>query len=69
MLILLWLSRWTAWVDSANDAVITACDFVGMDGYPYWQGTSIEDAYDVFFQSLHKTKDHVNSVHSGIWVW
>ena len=29
------VDTWTAWVNSANDAVIHACDFIGMDGYPY----------------------------------
>jgi exo-beta-1,3-glucanase (GH17 family) len=29
------VDTWTAWVDSANEAVIKACDFVGHDGYPY----------------------------------
>ena len=26
------VDTWTAWVDSKNNAVITACDFIGMDG-------------------------------------
>lgn len=67
--VLIAVISWTAWVDSANDAVTTACEFVGMDGYPYWQGSSIETAYDVFFKSLQDTKTHVNSVKSGIPVW
>lgn len=63
------VDTWTAWVDSANDAVIEACDFVGMDGYPYWQDASIDDAYNVFFTSYDNTLNHVNSVKSGVWVW
>lgn len=62
------VDTYTAWIDSANDAVITACDFIGMDAYPYWQGASIEDAYDVFFQAYQETKDHVQSVGSDAWV-
>jgi exo-beta-1,3-glucanase (GH17 family) len=30
------VDTWTVWVDSANWAVIEACDFVGTDGYSYW---------------------------------
>lgn len=63
------VDTWTAWVDSANDAVIKACDFAGMDGYPYWQGASIDNAYNVFFESYQNTLNHVNSVKSGVWVW
>lgn len=28
------VDTWTAWVDGANTEVITASDFIGMDGYP-----------------------------------
>lgn len=63
------VDTWTAWVDGANNDVITACDFVGMDGYPYWQDASIANAYDVFFKSYQDTLNHVNSVKSGTWVW
>jgi len=60
---------WTAWVDNANNEVITASDMVIMDGYPYWQGASINNAKTVFFQSLDATKSHVNSVKPGVPVW
>jgi len=63
------VDTWTAWVDGANDAVTKACDFVGLDGYPYWQESSIEDAYNVFFKSYQDTLDHVQSVKAGTWVW
>lgn len=63
------VDTWTAWVDGANDEVTKACDFVGMDGYPYWQGSSIDDAYNVFFQSYTDVKNHVQSIGSGAWVW
>lgn len=63
------VDTWTAWVDAANNEVITACDFAGMDGYPYWQDADINDANSVFFESLTATQNAVNSVHSGIWVW
>jgi exo-beta-1,3-glucanase (GH17 family) len=59
------VDTWTAWVDSANTAVIEACDFLGMDGYPYFQDASIQDANDVFWTSV----DKVRSVSQGRWVW
>ncbi|KAK4502866.1 hypothetical protein PRZ48_006292 [Zasmidium cellare] len=63
------VDTWTAWVDSANDEVIKACDFVGMDGYPYWQDADISTAEDVFFKSYQDTLNHVQSVKAGTWVW
>lgn len=62
------VDTYNAWTNSANDDVIKACDFIGMDAYPYWQGSSIEDAYNVFFQAYQETKNHVQSVGSGAWV-
>jgi len=31
------VDTWTAWVNGSNNAVIRACDWVGMDAYPYFQ--------------------------------
>ena len=66
------VDTWTAWVDGANSAVIEACDFVGTDGYPYFQNTEangIDVAYNLFFDSLQNVRGTVNSVKSGVWVW
>jgi len=63
------VDTWTAWVNGANTAVITACDFVGMDGYPYWQGSDINGSKDVFFQSYQATKNAVSAAGSSAWVW
>lgn len=52
------VDTWTAWVNSSNDAVTTACDWIGMDGYPYFQTTmdnSITDANTTFFNSYEAT--------------
>ena len=59
------VDTWTAWVDPANVAVIEACDFLGHDGYPYFQYTDINDAYDQFFENLSQ----VRAVSQGKWVW
>lgn len=40
-----------------------------MDGYPYWQSTAIGDAPSVFWQSVDATRNAVNSVSPGKWVW
>ncbi|KAI7213419.1 glycoside hydrolase [Hortaea werneckii] len=63
------VDTWTAWVDDANKAVITASDFIGLDGYPYFQSSSIEDAYNVFWDSVTATRNQVNEVSPGKWVW
>ncbi len=33
------VDTWTAYVNGSNVAVIEACDFLGMDAYPYYQNT------------------------------
>lgn len=66
------VDTWTAWVDGANTAVIEACDFVGTDGYPYWQDTqanSVEQGYNLFWESMQNVEDVVNAAHPGAWVW
>src|SRR5205814_8687491 len=63
------VDTWTAWVNSANTAVIQACDFVGTDGYPYYQDSSIDDSANVFWESVQRTRDVVNNVKPGTWVW
>lgn len=63
------VDTWTAWVDGANEVVLKASDFIGMDGYPYFQNAAIEDAANVFWQSVQATRDAVNRVSPGKWVW
>ncbi|KAK3066977.1 hypothetical protein LTR53_016414 [Teratosphaeriaceae sp. CCFEE 6253] len=63
------VDTWTAWVNDANKAVITACDFIGLDGYPYFQNAAIADASNVFWQSVDATRTQVNKVSPGKWVW
>lgn len=59
------VDTWTAWVDSANAEVITASDFLGMDGYPYFQNSAISDAANVFWESVNATEN----VADGKPVW
>ncbi|KAK0122571.1 hypothetical protein ONS96_009613 [Cadophora gregata f. sp. sojae] len=45
------VDTWTAWVNGANADVIRACDFVGTDGYPYFENTKtngIDQSYNLF---------------------
>ncbi|KAJ9645848.1 hypothetical protein H2201_008205 [Coniosporium apollinis] len=63
------VDTWTAWVDPANEAVIHASDFVGMDGYPYWQGATPVQMRDTFWASVQATRDVVHRVKPGTWVW
>jgi len=66
------VDTWTAWVDGANTAVIQASDFIGTDGYPYFQsnnGNSINDAYNLFWESVDNVRNAVNAAHPGAWVW
>jgi glucan endo-1,3-beta-D-glucosidase len=37
------VDTWTAWVNGSNQAVIDACDFIGVDAYPYFQNTMPND--------------------------
>jgi exo-beta-1,3-glucanase (GH17 family) len=37
--------------------------------YPYFQNTAIENAANVFWQSVTDTRNAVNRVSPGKWVW
>ena len=63
------VDTWTAWVKSENNPVIKACDFIGTDGYPYFQDVAAQDNEKTFWDSVQAVRDVVNSVHPGAWVW
>lgn len=49
---------WTAYVNSSNNALIEALDWVGVDAYPYFETTnpnSIENSPDLFFNAYDAT--------------
>lgn len=60
------VDTWTAWVDGANVAVVDAVDFLGMDGYPYFQKSSIGDASAVFWKSVTDTQKAAKG--KPVWV-
>ena len=56
------VDTWTAWVNSSNEAVIDASDFIGFDAYPYFQNTmpnDISNAKALFQEAYQKTVDAV----------
>jgi glucan endo-1,3-beta-D-glucosidase len=63
------VDTWTAWVNGSNNAVIDACDFIGMDAYPYFQSTqanSIENGAGLFNDALGATKAAVGG--KPVWI-
>lgn len=53
------VDTWTAWVNSSNEVVIDASDFLGFDGYPYFQKTQQNDighSKSLFDDALGATK-------------
>ncbi|KNG82215.1 glucan endo-1,3-beta-glucosidase eglC [Aspergillus nomiae NRRL 13137] len=62
------VDTWTAWTNGSNSAVIDAVDWLGFDGYPYFQSSmsnSISDAKALFDSSVAQTK----AVANGKEVW
>lgn len=65
---------WTAWQDGVNAPVIQASDFVGHQGYPYWEGKTIDQGADAFWTNLDKTVKGVAAASGGdanakpVWV-
>lgn len=60
------VDTYTEWINSTNNAVIEACDFLGMDGYPYYQNKSIDVAEAVFTSDLKQTQ--AASQGKPVWV-
>jgi exo-beta-1,3-glucanase (GH17 family) len=49
-------------VDPKNKPLIRACDFIGTDEYPYWQGATIPQSAEVFWDSVQEVIDAANEV-------
>lgn len=63
------VDTWTAWVNGSNAEVINEVDWVGFDGYPYFQNTmanSIDVAKSLFYDSYDKTKAAAGS--KEVWI-
>lgn len=63
------VDTWNSYVNASNAAVIDACDFIGVDAYPYYQSTytnSIDNAGDLFFSAYDQTVAAANG--KPVWV-
>jgi glucan endo-1,3-beta-D-glucosidase len=63
------VDTWTAWVNGTNAAVIGNCDWIGFDGYPYFQTTManpIENAQSLFEQSYQATLEVAGN--TSVWI-
>lgn len=62
------VDTWNSWVNATNHQVIENCDFIGWDGYPYWQNNINNHVYnskDLFWDSINNVK----SVSLGKPIW
>jgi len=62
------VDTWTAWVNGSNSAVVTACDWIGTDAYPYFQNTmanGIESGASLFETAY----SNVEAISQGKPVW
>jgi len=63
------VDSFSAWLNSSNDAVINACDWIGMDAYPYFDydlANSIQVGQDAFFESYYNTTKAAGS--KPVWI-
>ncbi len=52
-----------------DSKVISACDFVGTDGYPYFQGSDIGQAWSVFWKSVNDVRAVVKGINNKpVWI-
>ncbi|KAJ5372840.1 Glycoside hydrolase superfamily [Penicillium concentricum] len=62
------VDTWNSWTNGSNAAVVEAVDWLGFDGYPYYENTdpnSIDDAKALFNKGVEKTK----AIAGGKEVW
>ncbi|EMC91171.1 glycoside hydrolase family 17 protein [Baudoinia panamericana UAMH 10762] len=62
------VDTWTAWVNGSNAEVISSCDWLGMDAYPYFQNT-IANSIDVGNSTFYDAYDATQGVAGGRPVW
>lgn len=63
------VDTWTAWVNGSNSAVAAACDWIGVDAYPYFQDTMVNDISQggsLFNDAIGQTQNAVGG--KPIWV-
>jgi exo-beta-1,3-glucanase (GH17 family) len=47
---------WTVWVDRPSDPVVKASDFVGLNVFPYWEGTPIDQGLTTLQKAIYATR-------------
>lgn len=63
------VDTWTAWANSTNQPVIEACDWLGIDAYPYFQNTddnSVENGKSLLQEAMNNVKK--NAGDKPIWI-
>ncbi|KAI1095857.1 glycoside hydrolase family 17 protein [Rostrohypoxylon terebratum] len=63
------VDTWTAWYNGTNQPVIDACDWIGMDAYPYFQDSmpnDISQAKSLFQDALSKTQQAAGG--KSVWI-
>lgn len=63
------VDTWTAWVNATNQPVIDACDWIGMDAYPYFQSSEangISAGANLFNDALSATQSAVGG--KPVWI-
>ncbi|KAL4926173.1 GPI-anchored beta-1,3-endoglucanase EglC [Aspergillus undulatus] len=63
------VDTWNSWTNGSNSAVVDAVDWLGFDGYPFFQNTmanSIDDAKALFDESVQKTKSAAKG--KDVWI-
>jgi glucan endo-1,3-beta-D-glucosidase len=53
------VDTWSVWVDGSNKDVVAACDWIGFDGYPYWEkenNNDISNGRKLFKEALDNTR-------------
>lgn len=62
------VDTWTVWANSSNQAVFDAVDFVGMDGYPYFEKEH-ENPIDTAASAFQDAIDRTNAGTGGKELW
>ncbi|KAI1210879.1 glycoside hydrolase family 17 protein [Annulohypoxylon truncatum] len=63
------VDTWTAWYNGTNQPVIDACDWIGMDAYPYFQDSmpnDISQSKSLFQDALSKTQQAAGG--KSVWI-
>jgi len=62
------VDTWTAWVNGSNSAVVDACDWMGVDAYPYFQNT-MRNGIDVGASLFEQAYQNTLGASNGKPVW